>query len=92
MKKNVGALMAMAAMMSVSQDDLIEVLFDNPSRCNRKSEPKPKKGQKECFFNKFGHFETGSMLKSECVFKCFAINDKNAMKKFKKWQDKQPSK
>lgn len=49
-------------------------------------EPKPKKGQKTYFFNKFGHFDNGEMLKSECVFQCFAINAKNAIKKFKKWK------
>lgn len=45
----------------------------------------PPKGTKEYFFNIQGDFSNTSMLKSDCVFTCFAINDKNAVKKFKKY-------
>jgi hypothetical protein len=47
---------------------------------------RPPKGAKEYFFNSLGEFSTEKMLRSECVFKCFAINDKNAKRKFKKFQ------
>lgn len=40
-------------------------------------------GCKEYFFNSAGEFSTTKMLKTECVFTCYAINDKNAIKKFK---------
>ncbi len=47
---------------------------------------KPPSGTKEYFFNSIGEFSTTKMLKSECVFICYAINDKNAKRKFDKWQ------
>jgi len=49
-------------------------------------EPIPPSGTKTYFFNAIGEFSTESMLKEECVFKCFAINYKNAKRKFDKWQ------
>jgi|688.fasta_scaffold300988_2 hypothetical protein len=48
--------------------------------------PKPPNGSKEYFFNSSGEFSTTRMLKTECVFKCFAVNDKNALRKFTKWK------
>jgi hypothetical protein len=47
---------------------------------------RPPSGTKEYFFNSIGEFSTTKMLKSECVFICYAINDKNAKRKFAKWQ------
>lgn len=45
--------------------------------------PKPiPKGSNEYFFNKHGEFSTSKMLKTECVFICVAINQKNAKRKF----------
>lgn len=41
------------------------------------------KGCKQYFFNINGEFSTEKMLRSECVFTCFAINDKSAIRKFK---------
>lgn len=46
-------------------------------------EPRP--GQKTYFFNAAGKFNNNKMLRTECVFKCFAINDKNAIKKFNRY-------
>lgn len=48
--------------------------------------PIPPKGTKEYFFNEVGEFSTEQMLKTETVFMCYAINDKNATRKFKQWQ------
>jgi hypothetical protein len=48
--------------------------------------PKNPAGTKEYFFNDSGEFSTKQMRKDETVFKCFAINDKNAIKKFKNWK------
>ena len=53
---------------------------------NKPKEPQPKPGQKEYFFNSKGLFDNNKMLRTECVFKCFAINDKNAIKKFNKFK------
>jgi len=50
------------------------------------TEKRPPAGTKEYFFNALGEFSTDKMLKSECVFKCVAINDKSAVKKFNKWK------
>lgn len=49
-------------------------------------QPRPPKGAKEYFFNEWGEFSTEQMSKSETVFMCYAINDKNAIRKFKRWQ------
>lgn len=43
---------------------------------------RPPNGCKEYFFNSNGEYSTKQMLKSETVFKCFAVNDKNAIRKF----------
>jgi len=42
------------------------------------------KGCKEYFFNDNGEFSTDHMRRSECVFTCYAINNKSAIKKFNK--------
>lgn len=52
---------------------------------------KPPNGCKEYFFKECGQFSNGGeneehFLKTETVFKCFAINSKNAIKKFSKWK------
>ena len=47
---------------------------------------KPPSGTKEYFFNSSGEFSNQSMRKDETVFKCFAINDKNAKRKFNLWK------
>ena len=56
----------------------------NPTIKLLKEKPAPK-GAKQYFFNSQGEFSTEQMLKEECVFKCVAINDKSAIKKFQKW-------
>ena len=62
-----------------------------------KREKQPPKGCKKYFFNVEGKFFTEEILenivlpeevqKSECVFICFAINDKNAVKKYNNWKN-----
>ena len=48
-------------------------------------EPVQPKGTKEYLFNIDGELPNQANIKS-VVFKCFALNDKNAIKKFKKWK------
>ena len=52
-------------------------------------EPKP--GQFYYWFRIDGTFlsekQDERMLKEDCAFTCFAINDKNAIKKFNKWKN-----
>jgi len=48
----------------------------------------PPSGCKEYFFKSNGEFYAGEgrpMLKSETVFHCIALNNKNAKKKFNNW-------
>jgi len=55
-----------------------------------KKEQPIQKGQFHYWFRIDGTFlsekQGERMLKTDCIFKCFAINDKNAIKKFKKFQ------
>jgi len=62
--------------------------------------PKPKepiipKGHIHYWFRADGTFlnekQCERMLKEDCVFKCFALNDKNAIKKFKKFSTENDS-
>jgi hypothetical protein len=79
---------AIAAMMG---DRLPKVPDVVRNQSIQKPKPVPK-GCKEYFFNQDGEFSTTKMLKSECVFKCVAINDKTAIEKFKAFQQLKPHK
>lgn len=46
-------------------------------------------GCDEYFFNINGEFSTVKMIRSEVVFKCFASNSRNAIRKFNKWKNEQ---
>lgn len=70
------SLMAMSGgenMLDMNTEPAIEIIKDDI----------PPRGTKEYFFDSEGEFSTTSMRRTECVFKCFAINDKNAKRKFK---------
>lgn len=43
-------------------------------------------GTKTYWFDAFGNFSTEKMRRDEVVFKCFAINDKNAQRKYNSWK------
>ena len=73
------AMMAMAVMSESHQ-------YEHANVSTADIQPRPPKGTREYFFNKYGEFSTEEMLKSECVFMCYSINDKNAIKKFGRWQ------
>jgi len=75
------AAFAMAANSEFAQ-------YDEPERLPIpvKLPRKPPKGAKEYFFNERGEFSTERMLKTDVVFKCYAVNDKNAIRKFKKYK------
>ena len=51
-----------------------------------KREERPPAGCKTYWFKANGEFSSERMLKSETVFECFAINDRNAIRKFNRWQ------
>ena len=48
---------------------------------------RPPSGTKEYFFNNEGDFSTEKMLKTECVFVCHAVNDRNALRKWYNWNN-----
>jgi hypothetical protein len=87
-KQNIMALLAMAAAMSEGSSIMFTGSGEDDARVFLSKEPQPPKGTKEYFFNSVGEFSTEQMLKTETVFKCFAINDKNAIRKFNAYKSK----
>lgn len=92
-KKNFTAFAALATLAVLEPD-----VLSNPSTAYNTNptlslppedfeEPQP--GQKTYFFNDLGEFDNNKMRRDECVFKCFALNDKNAIKKFNKFKSAQ---
>lgn len=76
--------MAMApgeSMMFTGRGDEARKVWPPPKR-----EERPPAGCKTYWFKANGEFSSERMLKSETVFECFAINDRNAIRKFKRWQ------
>ena len=84
MNKKMAMMYGLAAMMAF--DPQYTLRTENLNADKVPIIPKPPNGCKEYFFNSSGEFSTTKMLKTECVFKCFAINDKNALRKFTKWK------
>jgi hypothetical protein len=83
--KNITAMYGVMAALSMENEGYVigrDVFNEEPIDI----QPKPPTGTKEYFFNSSGEFSTESMLKEDVVFKCCAINDKNAVRKFKRWQ------
>ena len=89
MKNKSTLAMAIFASMLHGQEN-----FEPTNRTNfeRKviPEPIPQKGQFHYWFREDGTFinekQSERMLREECVFKCYSINDKNAIKKFNKFK------
>ncbi len=84
-KGYLGFALAMAMMSENSMYDVDEKPREyKPSL--REFEPQPQKGQFHYWFRADGTFlnekQDERMRKDECVFKCFSINNKNAIKKF----------
>lgn len=85
MKQNLAAMLAMTMAMEQGQGMMFTGNGDEAFVALPK-EPMPPSGTKTYFFNEMGEFSTDRMRRDECVFKCFAINDKNAIRKFKVWK------
>lgn len=82
--------MAMFGLASVMlpQDQVKAVLKKQPtfnSKTSKSIEYQPT-GTKEYFFNAQAEFSTTKMAKEDIIFKCYAINDKNAKRKFDKFK------
>jgi hypothetical protein len=88
MKPNRLSILAMATMLAsfdqTSREDF--GIMQQNEHPEKPKEPIIPKGQFHYWFRADGTFlnekQSERMLKEECVFKCFALNDKNAIKKF----------
>ncbi len=83
------SLLGLFAMAAISTEENYSKPL-NSSTIKKDSTIKSNPGQSEYWFREDGSFlnekQGLKMLKGECVFKCFAINDKNALKKFNKFK------
>ena len=77
------------AMAMISEASMFNDYEEKPRKYTpnlKDIEPKPQNGQFHYWFRADGTFlnekQGERMRKEECVFKCFSINDKNAIKKF----------
>ena len=88
--------LAMMAAMSEHRFDKPNprIEFEKPETPKNKKNPIQHKGQFEYWFRENGTFlnekQGERMRKDECVFKCFSINDKNAIRKFQQFNKNQP--
>lgn len=90
MSKKLGLLGLMATMAAISQQHYEPENLSVQTKKGRApiypKDEQPKKGQFHYWFRRDGTFlnekQSERMAKEECVFKCFSINDKNAIKKF----------
>lgn len=85
----VKGILAMALSMAMMSESAMLDINEKPRKYipnKKRNEPIPKKGQFHYWFRVDGTFlnekQGERMRKEECVFKCFSINDKNAIKKF----------
>ena len=85
LKQNALIMASMAAMMSEGSSMMFSGSGEDEARVFIPKEPMPPKGTKQYFFNHLGEYSTERMLKTDTVFKCFSINDKNAIRKFNKF-------
>lgn len=83
----IGKRLALAMMMAaMASGDLTSDFLEEPKEKELDLIVKRiPKGCREYFFNDKGEYSTTHMLKTECVFECYAINDKSAIKKYNKW-------
>ena len=80
--------MILSAMSSENQLFMHEHEYTKESLLKTLGQHKcPPSGTKEYFFNNDGEFSTDHMLKTECVFVCFAVNDRNALRKWYNWNN-----
>lgn len=90
MKPNRLSILAMATMLgSFAQTSEIDYYEQERKTSSEPKEPIIPKGHIHYWFRIDGTFlnekQSERIKKEECVFKCFALNDKNAIKKFNKF-------
>jgi len=95
MKNKMNGILGMALAMAMMSEAHSYGVEERPRKFipnDNDIETKPNKGQFHYWFRKDGTFlsekKSERMKKEDCVFTCFAINDKNAIKKFKAFVQK----
>jgi len=80
--KGILAFGMMMAMMDTKQFGILPQ--EEPLKFTEKKQEEPPipKGCKEYWFREDGSFETERILRTKIFFKCYAINNKSAIKKF----------
>jgi hypothetical protein len=91
MEKMNGYLGMVLNMMMMSETNFSRE--DKPKKFNSSKPPKPiiPKGCKEYHFTRTGHFDTTENMWNDIdyIFTCIASSDKNAIKKFEKFESMQ---
>lgn len=85
MKSKIHEIALMVALMASSGENVFMSGNSEEATIYLPKEPPVPKGCKEYFFDKYGWYSTEKMLKSETVFKCVALNNKSAKKKYQNW-------
>jgi len=85
-KLNMLGIMASAMSTSIYKDSYNDLFSGDETKPKRI--PRPIRQVLPKGVNSDGEFSTKRILKSECIFKCIAINDKNALRKFNKQLNK----
>lgn len=92
-KSKLYTMAMVGAMLSSMAQTSEREYYENEQKPNK--EPIVPKGHIHYWFRIDGTFlnekQSERMKKEECVFKCFALNDKNAIKKFRKWSNENNS-
>lgn len=91
MKPNRLSILAMATMLgSFAQTSEIDYYGQERKTSSKPKEPIIPKGCKEYHFTRSGRFDTTENMWNDIhyVFSCYASNDKNAVRKFEKWDSK----
>jgi len=79
-------LAGMYALMAYSASTGGNPIYDIEEEKPKPTEKKPPKGAKEYFFTKNGDCFTVQYEDTEFVFSCYAINEKNAFRKYNRWK------
>ena len=95
-KSKLYTMAMMGAMLSSMAQTSEREYYEKEHEPNKEpKEPIIPKGHIHYWFRIDGTFlnekQSERMLKEECVFKCFALNEKNAIKKFEKWSNENNS-
>lgn len=92
MNKGILGLLAMASIADIMGNPTGERRYTETELPPLFIGDKPPTGSKEYWFDAYGNYSSERMEKERIVFKCFAINDKNAKRKYNNWKNYESSK